>query len=372
MLGDPPGIPHKLGDFKDVWFSPYYWSLDYSVSQLSVIDTIVGAHGRAPLRMYRIQSRRAITQVKILVLSERLPMPEIRQALNICFLHFARGQGWQLGLAGFLAVGGGLALLGNRATAQITPDATLGVERSVVKPNANIRGQTADLIEGGAARSANLFHSFQEFNVGDGQRVYFANPVGIENILTRVTGNTLSNIRGTLGVDGGANLFLLNPNGIIFGPNAKLDVAGSFVATTANGITFDNAFVFSAKNPEAPPLLTINVPLGLQYGSNQPGPITNRGNLLVGQNLALLGGSVTSTGQLAAPTGQLTVEAVAGDTQVRDVTAQTAILFANDNLILEESQLRTTGDLRLLAQNTVRVRDSVANPFVVMTGGNLY
>jgi filamentous hemagglutinin family protein len=258
-------------------------------------------------------------------------MPEIRQALNICFLHFARGQGWQLGLAGFLAVGGGLALLGNRATAQITPDATLGVERSVVKPNANIRGQTADLIEGGAARSANLFHSFQEFNVGDGQRVYFANPVGIENILTRVTGNTLSNIRGTLGVDGGANLFLLNPNGIIFGPNAKLDVAGSFVATTAKSLVFGNGVEFSATNPQAPPLLTINITQGVQYGSNQPGAtIANAGNLAVGQNLTLWA----------------------------------------DNLDLQ-GQLSAGGDLTLQATDTVRVRDSVANPFIASAGGQL-
>ena len=283
-----------------------------------------------------------------------------------------KGRGWWLSLAVWVTIGESMAGFSNHALAQIIPDTTLGTETSVIVPNTNVRGVPADRIEGGAVRGVNLFHSFSDFNVGEGLQVYFSNPSGIENILTRVTGNTVSNILGTLGVDGGANLFLLNPNGIVFAANARLDIAGSFVASTANGVVFDNGFSFSANNPEAPPLLTINVPLGLQYGSNQAGTITNRGNLSVGQNLALLAGSVTSTGQLAAPAGQLTVEAVAGDTQVRDVTAQTAILFANDNLILEESQLRTTGDLRLLAQNTVRVRDSVANPFVAMAGGNLY
>jgi filamentous hemagglutinin family protein len=195
------------------------------------------------------------------------------------------GQG-QSGLARILTIGGAIALaecfcyvaFGNRALAQITPDATLGQESSVVSPNTNVRGLPAELIEGGALRGANLFHSFSQFNVGEGQRVYFANPTGIENILTRVTGNNLSNIFGTLGVDGAASLFLLNPNGIIFGANAKLDIAGSFVASTANRLVFDNGATFSATNPEAPPLLSINLTPGLQYGLNYRGAITNAGN----------------------------------------------------------------------------------------------
>ncbi|AFZ20273.1 two-partner secretion domain-containing protein [Allocoleopsis franciscana] len=258
-------------------------------------------------------------------------MPEIRQALNRCSLRFASGRGWQRGLVGCLVVGWVYSFSGNRATAQITPDATLGVERSVVRANANIRGQTADLIEGGAARGANLFHSFQEFNVGDGQQVYFANPVGIENILTRVTGNTLSNIRGTLGVDGGANLFLLNPNGMIFGPNAKLDIPGSFVASTAKSLVFENGVELSATNPQAPPLLTISITPGVQYGSNQPGSkITNVGKLAVGHNLTLAADTLDLQGQLSAG-----------------------------------------GDLTLKATDTVRVQDSVANPFIASAGGQL-
>ncbi|HEY9832495.1 MAG TPA: filamentous hemagglutinin N-terminal domain-containing protein, partial [Stenomitos sp.] len=208
-----------------------------------------------------------------------------------------------------LGLTGILALSSHPTFAQITPDATLGTEGSIVTPNVNVRGLPAEQIDGGAIRGTNLFHSFSEFNVGNNQRVYFANPTGIDNILTRVTGGNLSNILGTLGVDGSASLFLLNPNGIFFGPNAKLDIAGSFVASTANGVVFDNGFVFSANNPEAPPLLTINVPLGLQYGRNQPGAITNQGNLAVGsgQTLSLLGSTVTSTGSLTASGGTVQV-----------------------------------------------------------------
>lgn len=238
--------------------------------------------------------------------------------------------GWGLGLAGVL-LWGEANLLGSSLLAQITPDATLGAESSVVTPNVNVRGFPVERIDGGAVRGANLFHSFQEFNVGDGQRVYFANPTGIENILSRVTGNNLSNILGTLGVDGGANLFLLNPNGIIFGSNAQLDIAGSFVASTANSVLFDNGFEFNAKNPATPPLLTVNVPLGVQYGTNQPRTtITNTGNLAVGQNLTLDAGNLDLQGQVQA--GK---------------------------------------DLKLQAQDIVKIRDSVTNPFVAAAGGQL-
>ena len=229
-----------------------------------------------------------------------------------------------------LGISGAIAFSGSPVLAQITPDATLGTGGSIVTPNVNIRGLPANRIDGGAMRGANLFHSFSEFNVGEASRVYFANPAGIENILTRVTGNNLSNIVGTLGVDGGASLFLLNPNGILFGSNAKLDIAGSFVASTANSVVFENGFVFSTTNPQAPPLLTVKVPLGLQYGSHQSGTITNAGNLAVGQDLTLSAGTLDLQGQL----------------------------HAGRNLSLQ-------------AQDTVRVRDSAANPFIASARGQL-
>ncbi len=147
------------------------------------------------------------------------------------------------------------------AQAQITPDNTLGAESSQLN--------LGDKIGGGATRGSNLFHSFSQFNINNEQRVYFANPSGVLNILTRVTGRDGSNILGTLGVDGGANLFLINPNGILFGPNAKLDVKSSFVGTTANRIQFGNQGFFSATNPEAPPLLTIN-PSALVFNQINP------------------------------------------------------------------------------------------------------
>ncbi|MBE9228797.1 filamentous hemagglutinin N-terminal domain-containing protein [Phormidium sp. LEGE 05292] len=208
----------------------------------------------------------------------------------------------------------------NPIQAQIIPDNTLGNERSHLTPN--------NVIEGGATRGPNLFHSFSEFNVGEGQQVNFANPNGIQRIISRITGKNRSQILGTLGVLGNADLFFINPNGIIFGANARLDVRGSFVASTADSILFDSGFAFSASNPQAPPLLTVNVPVGLQFGAN-PGNLINRsitsdtdGNLVglqvpLGKTLALVGGDIAlEGGWLRAESGRIELGSVAGSSRV--------------------------------------------------------
>ncbi|MFP5269035.1 filamentous hemagglutinin N-terminal domain-containing protein, partial [Coleofasciculus sp.] len=205
------------------------------------------------------------------------------------------------GLSLIIAGWGAIASVASPTLAQIQPDTTLGVEQSIVTPNVEIKGLPADLIEGGAIRDTNLFHSFGEFNITEGGRVYFANPLGIETIFSRVTGNDISDILGTLGVNGGASLYLLNPNGIIFGEQARLDVAGSFVASTADAVIFENGWTFSASNPQAPPILTINVTPGLQYGENPANAsIVNFGNLEVGQDLTLTANNLSLQGQLFA------------------------------------------------------------------------
>ncbi len=105
-----------------------------------------------------------------------------------------------LGVMSWLGVLGTIAIsVNDRAIAQIVPDASLGAERSVVTPNTVIRGLPSDRIDGGAIRRSNLFHSFQQFSIGAGRGAYFANPAGIENILSRVTGNSRSEILGRLG-----------------------------------------------------------------------------------------------------------------------------------------------------------------------------
>ncbi len=191
------------------------------------------------------------------------------------------------------------------ATAQVVPDATLGNGNN---STTLINGIRTD-INGGLQRGSALFHSFERFGILTNHQVYFANPAGIRNIFSRVTGGSISNIDGLLGVSGGANLFFMNPNGIIFGPNARLDVSGSFLATTANVLQFADGQKFAATGDRAVPLVEVNIPIGLQYGANPPAMLTNRGTLAVGagQSLTLAGGNTTNTGSLTAPGGTVQV-----------------------------------------------------------------
>ncbi|MEL7038626.1 MAG: S-layer family protein [Cyanobacteria bacterium J06592_8] len=244
----------------------------------------------------------------------------------------------RLSCTGFWVASVSSLLLATTPTAaQIVPDNTLGNESSVVVPNQNIRNIESDRIDGGAVRRSNLFHSFQEFNIDAGRGAYFSNPDGIANILTRVTGENVSNILGRLGVLGNANLFLINPNGIIFGENASLDIGGSFFATSADRVVFGNGSEFSATNPNTPPLLVINIPIGLGFRDN-PGSIVHRSFASVvevdeetgeefetfiglqvpsGQMLALLGGEVSLDGGiLTTEGGRVELGSVAGNSFV--------------------------------------------------------
>ncbi|MGK7919634.1 MAG: filamentous hemagglutinin N-terminal domain-containing protein [Trichodesmium sp.] len=208
------------------------------------------------------------------------------------------------------------SLLGqNSANSQIIPDQTLGSESSVIRNVEQLKKQ----IEGGAIRGSNLFHSFQEFNVREGQSVYFSNPAGIANILTRITGNNPSNILGKLGVDGIANLFLVNPNGILFGQNASLDIRGSFIATTANEIRLGENGSFSATNPQNSNLLSVE-PSALFFNqiASHPGNIINQSTaekvglqVPVGETLGLIGNNlIVDGGKLTSEQGRIELGSV--------------------------------------------------------------
>lgn len=191
------------------------------------------------------------------------------------------------------------------------PDGT----NTVVTPN----GNRLD-IGGGRLSSdqANLFHSFTRFNLDASQTANFLSQPSIHNILGRITGGDASLINGLIQVTGGnANLFLMNPAGIIFGTGASLNVPASFTATTATSIGFGNNW-FNATGVNDYATL-VGEPNTVAFLSSSPGTIINAGNLAVGtgQNLTLLGGTVVNTRQLNAPAGQITVAAVPGESLVR-------------------------------------------------------
>lgn len=340
---------------------------------------------------------------------------------------------------GAIALVGAIAFSIDPASAQIAPAAD-GTGTVVIQ-----EGDRFD-IQGGtlSGDGANLFQSFQQFGLSEGQIANFLSNPEIRNILGRVVGGAPSVINGLIQVTGGSsNLFLMNPAGIVFGPNASLNVPASFTATTATGIGFGGDNWFNAFGVNEYQSL-VGTPQAFAFNLSQPGSIINAGNLAVleGQNLTLLGGSVINTGQLTAQGGTITIAAVPGENLVRisqpgyllsleiepttaangqmlpinpldlptlltgvadnldtglsvnpdgtvqllgsgfhvengdvvakNVTAQTASLSASNNLTLVESQLYTTGNLTLSADNTVQIRDSLANPLVAYAGGDLF
>ena len=223
-------------------------------------------------------------------------------------------------------------------SAQIVPDTTLP-QNTVVTPDGN-----AIEITGGTIEGSNLFHSFQEFSVLNGETAFFDNASTITNIIGRITGSSVSEIDGLIRANGTADLFLINPNGIIFGENAALDLGGSFIGSTADSINFADGAEFSAVDPNASPLLTVSIPAGLQYG-RENGDLTVKGtgnNLFIDfdtftvdrcdrpsglevqseKTLALVGGNIfLEGGNLTAPQGNI---------ELGSVTEGTVQLTPND------------------------------------------
>lgn len=174
-------------------------------------------------------------------------------------------------------------------------------------------------ITGGTQAGSNLFHSFQQLGLNPGEVANFIAQPHIQNILGRVVGGETSLINGLIQVVGGnANLYLMNPAGIIFGPNAQLNVPADFTATTATGIGFGNQTWFNSQGENNYTNL-IGTPSEFQFPHSNPGVIINEGNLSINpqQQLTLIGGTVINLGTLEAPGGKITIAALPGQQVVR-------------------------------------------------------
>jgi filamentous hemagglutinin family protein len=239
------------------------------------------------------------------------------------------------------------------ASAQVIQDNTLPINSNVT-----LNKNTFE-ITGGTTAQANLFHSFRQFSIPTGFRASFlSTPPAVRNIISRVTGGNLSTIDGTLESSSTANLFLINPSGIIFGPNAQLNVGGSFFASTAESLIFADRTTFSARNPQSQPLLTISVPVGLQFGS-APGSIANQSRVVnsngqiaglqvpTGKTLGLIGGKlVLAGGYVTAPQGQIELGSVTNHAFV-------GLTHLDSSVALNYDGVQNFEDIQLTGQATV-------------------
>lgn len=264
------------------------------------------------------------------------------------------------------------------ALAQVNVDNTL--------PNPSSISQQNDLIiiDGGTQNGANLFHSFQDFSVFPNQTVLFNNNLEVRHIFSRITGNSISQIDGLIQANGQANLFLMNPNGLIFGPNARLNLGGSFYGTTANQIFFEDGTSFQTQQTNSSSLLTISRPIGLSF--NNPGEISVRGvgntlelfglipiqrlsnptglSVKPKQTLALLGGRITLEGGILQTDG--------GHIEIGSIEAgQIHFNSVSNSELFDYSAVSEFEDIIFSDQSLVEVRGTQGNGLIGLQGKNI-
>jgi filamentous hemagglutinin family protein len=199
------------------------------------------------------------------------------------------------------------------------------------------------IIDGGKSSidGQNLFHSFQDFNLTPDQVATFRSNPGLQNIFSRISGGNPSLIQGLLQVTGSnANLFLINPAGIFFGPTARLDLPSNLTVTTAANLGFSNGDL--SASPSGSPIA---------FEFTNPATLLNQGNLQLnpGKTLTLLGGSIQNSGTLSVPGGQILISAIPANQSVQ--LRQAGSLLAYDlkaipgNQTASLPQLLTGGQL---------------------------
>jgi filamentous hemagglutinin family protein len=187
---------------------------------------------------------------------------------------------------------------------------------------------------------SNLFHSFGKFGLSTGESATFGGPATVSNVIGRVTGGAQSSIDGKIASTiTGANLYLINPSGIVFGPNATVNVSGSFHASTADYVKMSDGAKFQATNPDGS-TLSAAPPAAFGFLTAQPAAVTVGGSTLgpVPGTLGLVAGpvSITSGAALFAPAGTIHVVSVAGTGEVpndpRNTVASTVTSFGPVNI----------------------------------------
>ena len=234
----------------------------------------------------------------------------------------------------------GLTVSTAQITTTITADDTLGTRVIPSERRYEITGGTRP------ENGSNLFHSFGQFSVEKGDTAHFVGAPGVSRIIGRVTGGAESMIDGRLQSD--ATLFLLNPNGMMFGPNATLDIDGSFHGSTADVLRFEDGKEFAVR-VSGQSSLSVAAPSAFGFVHENPAEITmQRSTLIVpdGEVLSLVGGNMDiAAGNLRAPSGQINLASVAsaGDVTLSGVHLDTTSLAAMGSMTITASLLEASG-----------------------------
>ena len=239
-----------------------------------------------------------------------------------------------------------LGLFSPLTGAQIVTDGTVGPPVSLSGPEMTIGAEL------GATRGSNLFHSFQRFDIPSGQRATFTGPDRIQNVIGRVTGGQTSRIDGSLrSTVGQADVYLINPAGVVVGPNAKVDVPAALHLSTADELRFSDGSRYSASDP-AGSTLTLAAPESFGFLSPQPASLTIEGSQLEvksGKMATLTGGDVSIAGMadrratFKAPGGEIRIEAV-GDEAAEVPVATPSPTPGRGRLAITQADLETSGD----------------------------
>jgi filamentous hemagglutinin family protein len=255
-----------------------------------------------------------------------------------------------------------LTLLTRPATAQVKTDGSLGPKTAVAGPDFKLPASLGKQV------GPNLFHSFEEFSIPTGGSATFQGPESVQNVLARVTGGKASNIAGRLSCDiPAANLYLINPAGVVFGPGATLDVQGSFAVTTADQIRLAGGGLFPAGEKRGEPLLTSASPAAFGFLARHPADVTFQGATFAaapGRQLTVVGGGVRLSGaQLSADGGRINLVAgrgpgaVAGSFADPGVPLDTTALARRADVTIDSSSRVQGGHVQVSAGN-VEVSDS--------------
>ncbi len=253
-----------------------------------------------------------------------------------------------------------VSIMATPLRSEVTLDGSIGSAQNLSGPDYQI---TENL---GQRTGGNLFHSFGRFNLGKTESATFSGSPDIHNVISRVTGGQTSTIDGLLkSTIPNANLYFINPAGVFFGENARIDVQGSFHTSTADYLRFKDGVRFNSSDVTTHPILTTAIPEAFGFlGGNTPGKIAVLGGadslleVTPGKTLSLIGGDINiKNSALFAPGGQINLASVqsAGEVIVNESGLDTTLFTEMGDIKISSNQNIVKNELDVSADTAGKI-----------------